>query len=76
MNEVKEHMDIVGADGKKVGRVDRVEGQRIKLTKDSSPGGHKDHHHFIDLSLVAGVEGNVVKLSKNGDQAIKAEQEA
>ena len=56
MNQIKEHMDVVGADGKRIGKVDRVDGQRIKLTKDSSPGGHKDHHHFIDLELVTGVE--------------------
>ena len=40
------------------------------------PGDHKDHHHFIDLDLVAGVQGNTVKLSKNADAAIAAEQEA
>jgi hypothetical protein len=76
MNQIKEHMDVVGADGQKVGKVDRVEGKRIKLTKASSPGDHKDHHHFISLDLVAGVDGNTVKLSKNADAAIAAEQEA
>ncbi len=29
---IKEHMDVIGADGVHVGTVDRVEGARIKLT--------------------------------------------
>lgn len=34
MNEIKEHMKVVGKDGGHVGTVDGVEGNRIKLTKD------------------------------------------
>ena len=55
---VKEHMEVIGADGVHIGTVDRVENGRIKLTKaDSGEGRHKGHNHFIDLSLVADVEG-------------------
>ena len=47
--DVKEHMEVIGADGVHVGTVDKVEGGRIKLTKkDSGEGSHKGHHHFID----------------------------
>jgi hypothetical protein len=68
---IKEHAEVIGADGVHVGTVDHVEGSRIKLTKkDSGEGAHKGHHHFIDLSLVAGVEGNRVRLSANGDVAV------
>ena len=64
MPEIKEHMEVVGADGVHVGTVDKVEGNRIKLTKkDSGEGSHKGHHHFVERSLVAGVEGNKVRLS-------------
>ncbi|GGE48467.1 hypothetical protein GCM10007276_27030 [Agaricicola taiwanensis] len=73
---IKEHMDVVGADGAHVGTVDRVEGNRIKLTKqDSGMGSHKGHHHFIDLSLVSDVEGDKVRLSANGDVAVTFEEE-
>src|SRR5664279_3036689 len=66
MTEIKEHMEVIGADGVHVGTVDKVEGNRIKLTKaDSGEGKHKGHHHFIDLSLVAEVEGQKVRLSAN-----------
>ncbi len=30
---IKEHMEVIGADGVHVGTVDHVEGDRIKLTK-------------------------------------------
>ena len=35
MNEIKEHMKVIGKDGGHVGTVDGVEGNRIKLTKGS-----------------------------------------
>jgi hypothetical protein len=76
-SKIKEHMEVIGADGAPVGTVDRVENGRIKLTrKDSGEGSHKGHHHFIDGSLVADVEGNKVRLSANGDVAVTMEQEA
>jgi hypothetical protein len=40
--EIKEHMEVIGADGVHVGTVNRVESGRIKLTKkDSGEGSHK-----------------------------------
>ncbi|RWK88127.1 MAG: DUF2171 domain-containing protein, partial [Mesorhizobium sp.] len=59
---IREHMEVIGADGVHVGTVDKVEGQRIKLTKrDSGEGAHRGHHHYIPLSLVAEVEGQKVR---------------
>lgn len=76
-SKIKEHMEVIGADGAHVGTVDRVEGKRIKLTKaDSGKGSHKGHHHFIELGLVADIEGNKVRLSANGDVAVTMEEEA
>jgi hypothetical protein len=76
MTEIKEHMEIVGADGVHVGTVDKVEGNRIKLTKkDSGEGSHKGHHHFIDRGFVAGVEGNKVRPSAIGAVAVTMEEE-
>lgn len=74
--EIREHMEVIGADGVPVGTVDRVEGGRIKLTKkDSGEGSHKGHHHFIDKNLVADVEGNRVRLSANASVAVTMEDE-
>ena len=75
LSDIREHMEVIGADGVKVGTVDRVEGDRIKLTKDSGTPGHQDHHHFISGGLVAGVEDDVVRLSANADVAVTFEEE-
>src|SRR5437763_5326197 len=73
---IREHMDVIGADGVHVGTVDKVDGDRIKLTKaDSGQGSHEGHHHYISLGLVADVEGDKVRLSANADVAITFEEE-
>ena len=74
---IKEHMEVIGADGIHVGTVDRVEGGRIKLTKkDSGEGSHKGHHHYISTALVAEVEGDKVRLFAISDVAVMFEEEA
>lgn len=76
-SSIREHAEVIGADGVHVGTVDKVEGDRIKLTKkDSGEGSHEGHHHFIPLALVAEVEGgDVVRLSANADVAIEMFEE-
>jgi hypothetical protein len=74
---IREHMEVIGADGVHIGTVDRVEGNRIKLTKeDSGQGTHQGHHHYISTALVAEVKGNKVRLSANADVAVSFEEEA
>lgn len=74
--DIREHMDVIGADGVHVGTVDKIEGDRIKLTKaDSGEGSHEGHHHFISRGLVAGVEGDKVRLSATGANAVTFEEE-
>jgi hypothetical protein len=69
-------MEVIGADGVHIGSVDRVEGNRIKLTKeDSGQGSHRGHHHYISTALVAEVEGDKVRLSANADVAVSFEEE-
>jgi hypothetical protein len=76
LSNIREHAEVIGADGVHVGTVDRVEGDRIKLTmKDSGEGSHKGHHHFVPQSLVAGVENGTVRLSANADVAVALEEE-
>ncbi|HSU55574.1 MAG TPA: DUF2171 domain-containing protein [Candidatus Dormibacteraeota bacterium] len=76
MADIREHMEVIGADGVHIGTVDKVEGNRIKLTRrDSGEGSHKGHHHFVDRGLVAGVEGNKVRLSAIGAVAVTMEEE-
>jgi hypothetical protein len=73
---VREQMEVIGADGVHIGTVDRIEGDRIKLIKaDSGEGSHQGHHHFISRGLIADVEGNQVRLSANADVAVTFEEE-
>jgi hypothetical protein len=73
---IKERMEVIGADGVHIGTVDRVEGRRIRLAKaDSGEGHHKGHHHYVDLSFVADVEGQKVRLSAIGMVAVTFEEE-
>jgi hypothetical protein len=77
LSQIKEHMEVIGADGVHVGTVDHVEGDRIKLTKaDSGEGAHEGHHHYISAGLIADVEGDQVRLSANADVAVSFEEEA
>ena len=74
LSQVREHMEVAGADDVHVGTVDSVEGGRIKLIKADS-GSHSGHHHYISGGLVAAVEGNKVRLSANGANAALLEEE-
>jgi hypothetical protein len=74
--EIREHMEVIGADGVHLGTVDKIEGDRIKLTrKDSGEGSHEGHHHYISKGLVAEVEGDKVRLSANADVAAELFEE-
>ena len=74
LSQIREHMDVVGADGVHVGTVDSVSGDRIKLTKADS-GSHRGHHHYISAGMVAGVEDGTVRLSATGANAALMEEE-
>ncbi len=70
---IKEHMDIIGADGVHVGTVDHLDGERIKLTKDDSGDGK---HHYLPAGLVATVEGDTIRLSATGATAVDLFEES
>ena len=84
LSKIKEHMEVIGADGVHVGTVDHVDGERIKLTKADSGaqiegaegGEHAGHHHYVSLGLVADIEGDKVRLSASGANAVLFEEEA
>jgi hypothetical protein len=53
-NEIRGHMDVVGACGHLLGSVDGVEGGSIKLTRDGD-----GRHHFIPLDWIDHVDEHV-----------------
>jgi len=79
-SQIREHMTVIGADGVRLGTVDRVEDApegagRIKLTRDSGGAGTgAGPHHFLPLGLVAAIEGDAVRLSANADSALLFEE--
>ena len=75
-DKILQNMEVIGADGVHVGTVDGVADGRIRLAKrDRGEGRHKGHTHFIDLGLVADVEGQRVRLSANASVAVTFEEE-
>lgn len=74
LSQIREHMEIIGADGVHLGTVDAVEGDRIKLVKADS-GSHSDHHHYISAGMVAAIEKDRVRLSAKGANAAMMEEE-
>jgi hypothetical protein len=70
-SQIKEHADVIGADGVHLGTVDRVTGDRIKLTKTDSGD---QRHRYISTGLVAEIEDGTVRLSANADVAVMFEE--
>lgn len=69
LNEVAEHMEVIGSDGEHVGTVDGVRGDRIVLTKsDRDSGGH---HHSIPCSWIQSVDERVT-IAMTADQVQSA----
>ena len=61
---IREHMEVVGSDGKHVGEVDEIEGSEIKLTRSMGMGAH----HLLPISYVERVDDKV-RLSITEDEA-------
>lgn len=67
VQQVREHMEVVGSDGEHVGTVDHLKGDRIILTKtDQDAGGV---HHSVPSSWIKSVDAQRVTLEKTADQA-------
>ena len=65
---IREHMDVVASCGKLVGKVDRVEGDSIKLTKNDSSDGQ---HHMVPKNWIDRVDEHV-HLNKNSEEVENA----
>ena len=67
VTDIREHLDVIGADGEHVGKVDHVYGGEIELAKFDWGSGLK--HHMIPISWVEYVNDDSVHLSLTKDQA-------
>jgi len=68
LGRINEHMDVVGSDGETIGKVDKVRGDQVILTKSDSPD---NRHHAIDCSMIDTVEGEQVRLNVEAEEARK-----
>jgi hypothetical protein len=66
-SEIREHMEVVGSDGGHVGRVDKVMGDEIELTKLDLGSGLR--HHMIPITWVEQIEQDTVRLNMTKDAA-------
>jgi hypothetical protein len=71
-SDIREHMAVFASCGTKVGTVDHVEGDSIKLTKTDSPEGQ---HHRIPLSWVNSVS-DAVHLDRDHEKVQRGWQPA
>ena len=69
-NIINPHMEVVGSDGAHVGTVDRVEGDRIKLTRADGEAEHR----YVSALLVQDIRGNAVTLTQTAAAALASEQ--
>ena len=63
-SEIRPQMEVVSSCGCRMGKVDHLEGDAIKLTKNDSPDGQ---HHFIPVGWVDHVDREV-HLKKNSQE--------
>jgi hypothetical protein len=66
-SEIREHMEVVGSDGGHVGRVDKVMGDEIELTKLDLGSGLR--HHMIPITWVEQIDQDTVRLNMTKDAA-------
>jgi hypothetical protein len=71
--QIREHMEVIGSDGRHVGKVDHLEGTEIELAKFDTASGLK--HHCIPLSWVDDVEDDKLRLDRTAEAAKAAWRE-
>lgn len=67
LGQVREHMEVVGSDEQRVGTVDRVEGDRVMLTRSDPEAGGV--HRSLSCALVERVDGDRLVLGCPADEA-------
>ena len=71
-NDIREGMAVYASCGHRVGTVDRVQGEYLRLTRDPAAG---DDGHLVPLDWVDSVAGHV-RLSRPCEEVLKHWQPA
>lgn len=67
VNQIREGLKVVGSDRGHVGTVDALAGQLLKLKKSGPASGGT--HYYLDIGLIADIEGDTVQLLVTADDA-------
>ena len=67
---IEGHMDVLASCGKKIGVVDGVEENALKLTRQDSPDSL---HHYVPISWISRVDDRV-HLIKNSEETVEGWQ--
>jgi hypothetical protein len=59
VGQIKDCQRVLGSDGARVGIVDSLSGQLLKLKNDPESGGA---HHYLDIGLVVALRRDTLKL--------------
>ncbi|HET7708610.1 MAG TPA: DUF2171 domain-containing protein [Sphingomicrobium sp.] len=70
LGQVRDHMEVVGADNQRVGTVDRVAGDKMILTRSDEEAGGA--HHSVPCTMIDRIEDNQVILDCDAEQAKKS----
>lgn len=73
-SDIRESMKVIGSDKQPVGTVDRVEGGKIKLSKNDPQA--QGQHHYIPADWVERIENNQVCLRQSARDACQQWQKA
>lgn len=65
VDQLKPNMNVVGSDGVVIGAYRSLSGQLMQIAEGALP----TDRHFLDLALVADVEGDQIKLLVTGAEA-------
>jgi hypothetical protein len=67
LDRLRPHMEVVGNDGKHVGTVDKIAGDRLILAKSDPESGGR--HHSLNCTDIDRIEGDCVILDCAADRA-------
>jgi hypothetical protein len=72
LGNIRPAMDVVGSDGERLGTVDHVDRNRIKLRRDDPAS--RGEHHWLAQDMISEVDGDTVRLAVPASQARRSWQ--
>ncbi len=58
--QIREQMQVRGWDGQAVGKVDKLEGGRIRLVNGNGNGSARHQPQYIELEAIWSIDGDVL----------------